>query len=1038
MIRTQRCLHEAFDAQAAARPTATALTCNGAAMTYAELNEQANRLAHYLRRLGVGPETLVGLCFGRSLDVVVGILGILKAGGAYVPLDPAYPKERLAFIVQDTALSLILTDRQSRTAVADSAATVLCLEDCRERLATESPDNPKSGASSDSLCYVIYTSGSTGTPKGVQIAHRNVLALFDGADALYSFGPDDVWTLFHSYAFDFSVWELWGALLYGGRLVVVPYLVSRSPEMFRELLHEEQVTVLNQTPSAFRQLIRADGAATSPLSLRYVIFGGEALDLKMLQPWFARHGDEKPLLVNMYGITETTVHVTYRPIRQRDLDDGKGSVIGSPLPGWQIHLLDRDGAPVPVGVTGEMYVGGAGVARGYLHRPELTAERFIPDPTSEDRAAKLYKSGDLARRLPDGDLEYLGRRDHQVKIRGFRIELGEIEARLSEHPAVREAVVVDREDDQGERQLVAYVVPRDELAADQDVHREQIAQSEMVFDAWYGKGRGTDDPTFNIVGWNSSFTGAPVPAAEMREWVDGTVERLLALAPQDVLEIGAGTGLLLFRVAPKVRSYTALDLSKAALDYIDDVWRTAGLPSDRLTLLHRAAHELAEIPDASVDLVVINSVVQYLPSIEYLVDVLKAASAKLKPGGSLFVGDVRSLATLADFHADVALAQADDATTVATLREQVEERLRLEGELIIDPDFFHALAREIGRNGAVEIRLRRGVHHNEMSQFRYDALLHLDPAAPAPSVGVPLTWGEGVATVGEVAARVAQARGQTVWLSGVPNRRCVAAAALVDQLRSSAGEELVGSLRARVAAGAQGLDPEAFHALAADLGVRVEVLWSYDRRDAFDVVFVPPTLAPGRTPLPGPDRQAAARQPWSAFATRPIKAAVATKLAPSLRQHLKERLPEYMVPAAFVALDAIPLTVNGKVDRARLPAPGQDRARGSAAYVGPGTPLEQQLEGIWKEILGLRRVSVDDNFFELGGHSLLATRMLFKVHEELRLKLPLGAFYRAPTIRGMATAMEESTTPRRRGSRGSASESPQDSRRAAPGSPSRS
>ncbi len=310
----------------------------------------------------------------------------------------------------------------------------------------------------DHAAYVIFTSGSTGRPKGVQVTHRNAVRLLAATDAWFGFGLDDVWTLFHSYAFDFSVWELWGALARGGRLVVVPYWVSRSPEAFLELLRRERVTVLNQTPSAFQQLVRADEAAGGPpdLALRRVVFGGEALDMRSLEPWFRRHGDRRPVLVNMYGITETTVHVTYRPLSAADL--AAASLIGVPIPDLQVHLLDAGGRPVPVGVPGEMFVGGAGVARGYLNRPDLTAVRFVPDPFSGRPGARLYRSGDLARRQADGDLEYLGRIDHQVKIRGFRIELGEIEAALAAHLLVREAVVLAREDQPGERRLVAYLV----------------------------------------------------------------------------------------------------------------------------------------------------------------------------------------------------------------------------------------------------------------------------------------------------------------------------------------------------------------------------------------------------------------------------------------------------------------------------------------------------------------------------------------------------------------------------------------------------
>ncbi|MBE8986272.1 non-ribosomal peptide synthetase [Nostoc sp. LEGE 12450] len=466
-----KCIHQLFEEQVERTPDAVAVVFENQQLTYFELNCRANQLAHYLKSLGVGADVLVGLCVERSLETIVGILGILKAGGAYVPLDPDYPQERLAYMLNDSQVSVLLTQEKLLTSLPEHGAHVLCLDKDWEDISTESKNNLVSGLTTDNLAYVIYTSGSTGQPKGTLVNHSNVVRLFEATNSWYHFNQDDVWTMFHSYAFDFSVWEIWGALLYGGRLVVVPYLVTRSPESFYELLCQEKVTILNQTPSAFRQLIQAEQstATTEDLNLRLVIFGGEALELKSLQPWFERHGDQLPQLVNMYGITETTVHVTYRPLSKADLNS-TASVIGRPIPDLQVYVLDEHQKPVPIGVPGEMYVGGAGVARGYLNRPELTAQRFISNPFSNNPKARLYKSGDLARYLPNGELEYLGRIDQQVKIRGFRIELGEIEALLAQHSAIWESAVLVREDEPGNtctersrsKRLVAYIVPKTE------------------------------------------------------------------------------------------------------------------------------------------------------------------------------------------------------------------------------------------------------------------------------------------------------------------------------------------------------------------------------------------------------------------------------------------------------------------------------------------------------------------------------------------------------------------------------------------------
>ncbi len=468
----KRCLHEIFEEQVRRTPNAIALTCEGASMTYGELNRRANQLAHAVRAQGIGAEALVALYVERSLDMVVGVLGILKAGAAYLPIDPAYPTERIDFMISDSGVALILTDRAMQERLPAAKALVLCIDNAMA-LSAQPDTNPASGTRPEGLAYVIYTSGSTGKPKGCLIEHRNVVRLFSATDAWFGFTAQDVWTLFHSIAFDFTVWELWGALLHGGRLVVIPYDLSRSPERFYELLVRERVTVLNQTPSAFQMLMRAEEkAAQRDLALRYVIFGGEALEFQSLRPWMTRHGDRKPQLINMYGITETTVHVTYRPLLLADLDTDVGSVIGEPIPDLGFYILDPEQRPVATGTAGEIYVGGAGVARGYLQRPELSAEKFIDSPwRAGDR---LYRSGDLARARADGNIEYLGRIDQQVKIRGFRIELGEIQSQLARHPSVRSAVVVAR-DDKGEKRLIAYVVPQNGPAPAPSALREHLA-----------------------------------------------------------------------------------------------------------------------------------------------------------------------------------------------------------------------------------------------------------------------------------------------------------------------------------------------------------------------------------------------------------------------------------------------------------------------------------------------------------------------------------------------------------------------------------
>jgi amino acid adenylation domain-containing protein len=461
-------IHHLFERQAQARPEATALVFNDQFLSYGELDTQANRLAHRLVSLGVKPEARVGIAVERSIDMVVGILAILKAGGAYVPLDPEYPADRLAYMVEDSGIALVLT--QSHLQVPGTEALQVLALDTLD-VSSEPSGNPEVALHADNLAYVIYTSGSTGRPKGAQLCHRNVSRLLEATDAWFGFGPEDVWTMFHSYAFDFSVWEIFGSLCTGGKLVVVPFWVSRSPEDFLRLLRTQRVTVLNQTPSAFGQLASLPRANEEGLALRAVIFGGEALDPQRLRGWIEHHGDDSPKLINMYGITETTVHVTYRRITLADIGPQR-SPVGIAIPDLGMQVLDGQLNPAPLGVAGELYVSGAGLARGYLNREGLTAERFIA--TSDGQ--RLYRTGDLVRWNAEGQLDYLGRIDHQVKVRGFRIELGEVEAQLQARPEVREAVVVANEGPSGTR-LVGYVSPSMGQDIDTAALRERLGQS---------------------------------------------------------------------------------------------------------------------------------------------------------------------------------------------------------------------------------------------------------------------------------------------------------------------------------------------------------------------------------------------------------------------------------------------------------------------------------------------------------------------------------------------------------------------------------
>lgn len=463
MIETEpSTIVEQFEQQAALHPKSVAVSYNGRHLTYEQLNQKANRFARHLIAKGAKAETFVPLLFPRSLDMIVGILAVLKTGAGYVPIDPSYPKDRIEYIINDVQPAIIVMAKEMELPIEMDGIEIVYLD--LEAMGNDDENIEQAERQTPLNClhpaYIIYTSGSTGRPKGVVVPHQNVIRLLHATEPWFGFNERDVWTLFHSYAFDFSVWEIWGALLYGGELVVVPHEVSRSPQQFLQLLVDAKVTVLNQTPSAFYQLMQADRdypELSRQLSLRYIVFGGESLDFNRLEDWYSRHADNKPELINMYGITETTVHVSYLKLTKELAKRGANSLIGVAIPDLDVYVLDAKLQPVPPNVIGEMYVAGEGLARGYFERKALTAERFIANPYGNP-GSRMYRTGDLARWTKNGELDYIGRIDHQVKIRGFRIELGEIENVLLKHPQIAQVAVIVREDVPGDLRLAAYLV----------------------------------------------------------------------------------------------------------------------------------------------------------------------------------------------------------------------------------------------------------------------------------------------------------------------------------------------------------------------------------------------------------------------------------------------------------------------------------------------------------------------------------------------------------------------------------------------------
>ncbi|HZI18010.1 MAG TPA: amino acid adenylation domain-containing protein [Pyrinomonadaceae bacterium] len=1025
-----------FEAQAARTPERPAVRCGGHELTYRQLNERADRLALALAAEGVGPESVVALLAERGVELLTAIIAVFKAGAAYLPLDPAAPPARLAQIVSQSGASLLLVSEEFGRPLAQAlgllpessrppARPIAVAAPALSEDAPAEPLAPRGGP--QNLAYVIYTSGSTGVPKGAMIEQRGMVNHLYAKVRDLNLTGEDVVAETASQCFDISVWQFLAALLVGGRVEVFPDEVAHDGPRLLEATEERAVTVLETVPSLLRAMLdereRERIGGLSLRRLRWMILTGEALPPDLCRRWLDRY-PRVPVL-NAYGPTECSDDVTHHAVFEPPPPEVVHMPIGRPVINTQLYILDGNLSPLPRGCRGELYVGGDGVGRGYLHDPARTAEVFVPDSLSGEAGARLYRTGDASRYLPDGSVEYLGRVDNQVKLRGFRIEPGEIEAALARHAEVREALVLAQESGAGEAHLVAYVVPAlggggerrddvgDEAAAPAvDLEAKQVERWQAVYNEVYREqARSERDEALNLRVWINSYTGQPFSEEEIIESVEDSAQRILSLRPSRVLEVGCGTGLIMFRVAPYCDSYVGTDISKEALRLLGQQIEKSRQALPEISLEARAADDFEGLPPDSFDVVVVNEVAQYLPSGDYLRRVIEGALGVVRPGGAVFVGGVRSLPLLSAFHASVQLAEAPAAQAVVQFRQQVLKRSLQEKELLLSPDFFLDLPARLPRIGHVHCELKGGRHLNEFTKFRYDVVLRVGEVGGEAAAPAWRDWQAEGMTLDALARLLREEAPELLCFANVPNARLAEDLALLRLLegfdkRATIGE-LRRALRDATAAAGGGVDPAALWALQRELPYVVNVsAFGLDEGGRFAVVLRRAAEALGPLQL-SPPREPRRRQAGP-HANDPLRWATVEQLGPHLREYLRERVPEYMLPAAFVFLPQMPLTPNGKLDRRALPEPDFSTAgRGDdAAAPVPLSMTEELLAEVWTEVLGHARVGRRDNFFSLGGHSLLATQVLSRVRSIWRVELPLRTLFDAPTIERLALQVE--------------------------------
>jgi amino acid adenylation domain-containing protein len=989
-------LIDLFEEQVKQNPDNLALVFEQQSLTYQQLNEKANQLAHcLLQHYSIKPDTLISICVERSLDMIIGMLGILKTGSAYVPIDPNYPSDRIRLILEDCQATVLLTQSnlQDKLPLAQELQSkqVWCLDE--DKFAQYPINNLTVKSKPNNLAYVIYTSGSTGQPKGVMIEHQSIVNLSLNWGKLFHVKPQSRLLQFGSFSFDLSIGEIATSLIHGACLYLAKKETLLPTQTLVEFLETNKITHSFLSPSALSVLPKANLSY-----LENITVGGEICPTEVVEKW----ADQRRLF-NCYGPTEATVTATLSLCQA----NGQKPNIGKPLDNIRVYILDENQQILPPGIPGQLCIAGVCLARGYWNRPDLTSEKFI-EVNLLGKTERIYKTGDLAKWRTDGNLEFLGRIDQQVKLRGFRIELEEIETALAQHPNIKESVVILREDPDFDPRLVAYIVPN-ETGKDSEVRQlveQQVELWQSIFDdGYYQQDTEIDDPTLNFTGWNDSYTGQPYAKTEMEEWRDKTVEQILELAPKRVWEIGCGTGMLLFKVAPYCQTFIGTDFSTKALQYVQENLRLQNLDK-KVTLKQSAANQFEGIASQSYDLVILNSIIQYFPSIDYLLDVLDGVINSIEIGGKILIGDVRNFKLLDAFHTAVEFYRADDDLSIKELRQRIRNSLRTEEELLVDPNFFIALKQKYSRISQVQIELKRGYNQTEMNRFRYDVILYLDQPQIQPLVTEWqwLNWQVEQLSLEKIQRILDTQKPDLLGIQDIPNIRLVSEMILLEKV--SEFEGTVKQLKAILGPMATGINPEALRTLAEDLPYTPFIQYGDREFSTYQIVFQRNTTYPFSQPRFAL-KQTLNSPSWQDYANQPLTLnpnTIDPILIKQWRDFLGQTLPDYMIPSHFIQQSKFPLTPNGKIDRKALSAP--ETFIVSTEIESPQTTTELTLSAIWSKLLKYEGISRQDNFFYLGGHSLLATQLISRIREQFQIELSVSKLFEYPILKELANYLD--------------------------------
>lgn len=1045
-------LQDLFQAQASSHPHRIAASHGEEAITYAELNNVAGKIAEILRRSGVACNDVVGIYQYRGISFLAAVIGVLKSGASFVPIDPTYPMGRVQHMLADSETRVLISnnsllealfetqaDQEGSSVIGGALKSVLTLDRGSPVLNSDTLakftlwtydtiesilDSYHNQGSPTDRAYMMYTSGSTGTPKGALIRHNGAVNhIFAEFDEL-NFHADSVFAQSAPCSSDISIWQFLAPLMIGGSTRIIDFeTVCDAPALFNEM---RRVTIFEFVPIVLNEVLEFASSLSSAQralpNLDYAMVTGEAVSVNLVNQW-SRLYPEIPLC-NAYGPTEASDDICQFSVLKPLPENCLRVPIGTPIANTSIYVLDKDLQLLPIGVPGEICVAGIGVGEGYWNQPEKTAANFVNNPYSTGKYDKiLYRTGDLGRWQGSGNLEYFHRADNQVKLRGYRIELDEIEGILFKHPSVQEVVVglshMAEGDQAQEQRLIAWLV-----VSAQNEQETQLLQQERV-NLWqslhedsYQGDSAHADVTFNTIGWDSTYTGEPLSDAEMHEYIDYTLDLVFSDTFSElkahssvhtkprVLEIGCGTGLLLYNLMERCQSYVGTDLSDVVINRLTHQVNPAnGLPGSdvdhKITLYCREAVNFSGFEEASFERLMLCSVVQYFPSLEYLTQTLEQAVRVVADGGKIIVGDVRNYTLLKAYHASIELFQAASDTETIALETGIAEKSLREQELAIDPSWFLLLPKLIPSISYVEVLPKRGKLQNEMTRFRYDVVLHINTQISSVDVDWQ-EWSHEKLAVDQIKQRLTETTNSTLGWKAVRNRRVVDETRVLTWLDDGQGADHVSAIRSKLKKNqTQAIEPEDLVDLAHSCG------WGIHFRIAegnfagdYDVVFINSKY----DEIAFPKYQTIEQKQSRVYSNNPLKEKLAAHVTPQLRAYLQEHLPSHMIPSDFVLIENLPQLPNGKIDRSALPMPPRSRHGATKPYLAPRSELEQTIANIWCDVLGLERVGVDDNFFELGGHSLKAVQVISRLQRDTSKQLSLRDLFSLPTISLLAAA----------------------------------